>query len=179
MSVTIATPELANNDMDARLRKSVAFITWFVIIFVPAYSVVHTKLIKHPYTETDEKTFLWPWMILTKYSPIEYGGSEQYAVVTFPWSFILFIPFFYAFKSAWMLYQSNENRIVNSAQIVLASIVQYFLIFMVFKSQDDDIAQENLTIYFIPQILLIIIHSVLTLNWYITEFNEKTQANKK
>ena len=170
MSVTTAALDLVDNNLDKRLRRSVAIITWFIILFVPVYSKTETAL--RYYGPITEKSYLLPWIILTRYTPRDIFDSDQIAVVSFPWSFILFIPFFYAFKSAWMLYQSNENRIINSAQIVLASVVQYFLIFMTFKSQDDN-TPEKLTIYFIPQILLIILHGVLSINWFITEFNEK------
>ncbi|MCE7734879.1 MAG: hypothetical protein GPJ54_08390 [Candidatus Heimdallarchaeota archaeon] len=176
MSVTIANPELVDKNLDKGLRKSVAFITWFIILFVPVYSKTETSL--RYYGPITEKSYLLPWMIITQYTPKDIFNSDQIAVVSFPWSFILFIPFFYAFKSAWMLYQSNEDRINHSTQIVLASFVQYFLIFMTFKSQDDD-TPEKLTTYFIPQILLIIIHGVLALNWFIDEFNPKTKSNKE
>jgi hypothetical protein len=149
VSATTTKPEIVGEDIDKGLRRGVAIVTWIIILFIPVYSKTVTYLgIYGPITE---KTYIWPWMILTHYTLRDIYASDQYAVVAFPWSFILFIPFLYAFKSAWMVYKSNEQRIINSAQIIIASMVQYFLILMTFKSQNSD-TPETVTTYYVPQL---------------------------
>ena len=113
-------------NLDNEFRKIAALVTWIVILLVPAYSVT-TSQFSH-FGPIKERSFLWPWMILTQYTPSTSYEADQYAVVAFPWSFILFIPFFYALKAAWELYISNEQKAIKSGYIIIASIVQLFLI---------------------------------------------------
>lgn len=177
MSVATSVQEIVDDDIDKRLRMSVAIITWLTIIFVPIYSKTITGQSFHE-TITEE-SFIWPWMVLTRYTPQGSYNADQIAVVAFPWSFIMFIPFFYALKFTWNLYNSNEDRTMNSVKIVIASIIQYFLIFITYKSQDPSISDdETVTAYFFPQVILIIIHGILSINWFIKDINQSSQPKK-
>ncbi|MHA2028197.1 MAG: hypothetical protein ACW99A_11140 [Candidatus Kariarchaeaceae archaeon] len=172
-SSEVITGNLSEEDINENTRKIIAYITWFVIIFIPAYSVTDTNL-KY-YGPITEKAYIWPWMILTHYTPRDIYTSDQYAVVGFPWSIIIFIPFIYAIKSTWQIYISNENRAMHSAQIAVASVIQYFLLFMTFKSQstDETVVTEEVSKYLIPQIILIVLHGFFASKWFYESINIK------
>ena len=171
-----------NEDLDEGFRKIVAIVTWIVIILIPTYSVTLTRSTGdgiHPgiYITMREKSFLFPWMILTRYTPSVVYDADQFAVVAFPWSFILFIPFLYALRASWQIYSTNEQKALNSAYIIIASIVQLFLIFMTYQSQTSKAANiETISVYYIPQIMLIVLHSIIGFRWYVEELG---QARKK
>ncbi len=183
--VSVVIPK---EDLNSDYRKFVAIVTWIVIVCIPAYSLTITPTgktddIYHTAIVIEEKTFLWPWMILTKYTiPVGYDSANQYAVVAFPWSFILFIPFLYALKASWHLYTSNDDKALNSGYIILASIVQLFLIFMTYRSQTTDPSEaasnETVTVYYIPQIALIIFHGIIGFRWYAEEISQTRKGLK-
>lgn len=112
-----------------------------------------------------ETTLFWPWMILTRYTPSHPHNDIQYSVVAFPWSFILFIPFLYVLKASWDIYFDNQNTQQKIVTVIVMSIIQIIILYATFWSQDfktkNRVESESLKVYFIPQILLIIIYSGL------------------
>ncbi|OLS20155.1 MAG: hypothetical protein HeimC2_38450 [Candidatus Heimdallarchaeota archaeon LC_2] len=161
--------QIINENLDDGFRKIVALITWIIILLIPAYSVTNTE--SGHFNSIKEKTFLWPWMILTQYTPSSGYNADQYAVVAFPWSFILFIPFLYALRTSWELYSNDEQKAIKSGFILVASIVQLFLISMTYKSQSPD-AFETISIYYIPQLILIVFHGIIGFRWYTDELKQ-------
>lgn len=179
--------EIPKEDLNSGYRKFVAIVTWIVIVLIPTYSLTITPTSKvddlnHSGLVLKEKTFLWPWMIITKYSAPVFYSANQYAVVAFPWSFILFIPFLYALKASWNLYSGNDNKALNSGYIMIASIVQLFLIYMTYQSQttkpSEAASNEVVTVYFIPQLFLLIFHGIIGFRWYIEEIAQTRKGLK-
>ncbi|MHA2253419.1 MAG: hypothetical protein ACXAD7_23885 [Candidatus Kariarchaeaceae archaeon] len=154
---------------DEKLRKYIMIVTWFVVLFVPTYSKVTTYSSWGP---IDETTFFWPWMILTHLQPTSEYSTDQYTVIAFPWSFILFIPFYYILKLSYELSKDNKERVVKASLIVITSLVQIGLIYMSFSSQGPYDPEEKKVLY-IPQLILFFVFALLAVMW----FYEETQVS--
>lgn len=146
---------------DTTLRKIIWIATWFVVLLIPAYGKVTSN-------NMTEKTFFWPWMILIRFTPVENYQSDQYTVVAFPWSILLFIPFLYILKLSWELSKSSEDRVLKSTYIVLISLIQIGLIAIAYSSQDPTVSEDK-SVWYVPQIILILLHAFLAGIWFFEE----------
>ncbi len=146
---------------DVTIRRFTWIATWFVVLLIPTYGKVTTS-------NMTEKTFFWPWMILIRFKPTENFQSDQYTVVAFPWSILLFIPFLYVLKLSWELSKSSDERVLKSTYIVLISLIQIGLIAITYSSQDPTISEDK-SVWYIPQIILIILHAILAGIWFSEE----------
>ena len=144
------------------LRFLLLIFTWMTVLFIPTYSV--TESLKEGIIMREE-TYFWPWMILIRFMPSQPHTSVQYSVVAFPWSYILFIPFIYILRASWTIWvEKNEiEKIVIN--IAIAAIIQIVILHMTFLSQDfsreTGVEEETITVYYVPQIILIFIYSTL------------------
>lgn len=161
-------------DDDSKTRKVVALLSWITVLFVPTYAVVITSNNYGPLTET---TYMWPWMVLIHLVPKEAFVSDQFVVAGFPWTFIYFLPFLYIIKLNWELYNSNEDRMKKTAFSAVAAAIQIGIIAMTFESQSPFITEEK-NVYYIPQIILLVIHLVFTVIWYFEEMQAAMQVSK-
>lgn len=134
-------------------------LTMIIVIFIPTYSNTHTVTRNG---RIRERSFQWPWMIITRYTPNSEYNADQLDVVAFPWSFILFMPFLYVLYQSWEMYISPKFEVMRSIKIILAAFGQGLILYMVSKSQDmDEVISESVTIYYVPHILVILIHGTL------------------
>ena len=161
---------------DSKTRKIIAVISWITVLFVPTYAVVITN---NGYGPLSETSFMWPWMVLVHIVPKEVFVSDQFVVSGFPWTFIYFLPFLYVIKLNWELYNSTEDRMKKTAFTALAAVIQIGIIAMTFESQSISIyVSEIKTIYYIPQIVLLVIHLTFTVIWYFEEMQAAMQVSK-
>ncbi|MFV2015494.1 MAG: hypothetical protein ACC656_08715, partial [Candidatus Heimdallarchaeota archaeon] len=136
--------------------------TWLIVLFVPTYSVTETlkegRFIR-------EVAYLLPWMILTRYTPNQSFNSDQYSVVAFPWSLIQFIPFLYVLRAAWRIYENKLNDRGNVTIVIVSAFIQIIVLYLTYLSQDfskeSGVDYESVKIYFLPQLLLITIYTLI------------------
>ena len=161
-------------DDDQKTRKVVALLSWIIVLFVPTYAVVITSNNYGPLTET---TYMWPWMVLVHLVPKKTFVSDQFVVSGFPWTFVYFLPFLYIIKLNWELYNSSEDRMKKIAFSAVATAIQVGIIAMTFESQSPLVNEEK-TIYYIPQIILLVMHLTLSVIWYFEEIQAAMQVSK-
>jgi hypothetical protein len=144
-----------------RIQRIITFFTWIVVLFIPTYSKVST--FSRSGGKIEETTYFWPWMILFRLQPIADFQSDQYLVLSFPWSFLIFIPFLLILKYSLRLTKDSKYQLLTSVSILVLSVVQMIVIRLLFPPQnlDDVVRSDEITIYYIPQLIIISIFSII------------------
>lgn len=159
---------------DSKLRKGVSILTWIIIFFVPTYGFTVTRSSQGVIKET---IYMLPWIIVIHHLPESNYVSDQFSIISFPWSFVLFLPSFYIAQQSWELYRSDKKQTENAMYILIAAIIQLGILNMTFKSQEIGIPEE-VTTRFIPQLLIIVIYLLLTVIWYSQKVNQALKPVK-
>ena len=162
------------NRSNSNQFKRLSVLNLVTIIFIPTISIVEVIRGASVLLET---TFYWPWLILIRLQPDAIYLSDQWLVSGFPWNLLIFAPFLYAVRASIDLYQSSENRNQNVLYVSLAALVQLLIIFVMSKSQFG--VTEEVKIYYVPQILLLVINGFIGLTGSFNEYQEKLTAAKK
>lgn len=160
---------------DSKLRKGVSILTWIIIFFVPTYGFTITRSSQE--AQIEETIYMLPWIIVIHHLPQSNYVSDQFSIISFPWSFVLFLPFFYIAQQSLELYRSDKKQTENAMYILIAAIIQLGILNMTFKSQEIGITEE-VTTRFIPQLLIIVIYLLLTVIWYSQKVNQTLKPAK-
>ncbi len=148
-------------------EKILSSISAIIVLTVPTISFVTTSRF-HNISET---SFMWPWMVVIRLQPSSYFESDLYNFILPPWTLIVYLPFLFLLKACFTQFRGEEFKAKTSGTIVLLALLQIFVIWMLFQSQDpsDLTITEERTIYYLPQLAILILQGVYTVRTYFEE----------
>ncbi|MCY3411111.1 MAG: hypothetical protein INQ03_05665 [Candidatus Heimdallarchaeota archaeon] len=152
-------------------RKAIASISAFIILFIPTFSKVITNT-SSSIGHIVESTWYWPWLTLIHKVPSDRYLADQWIASGLPWSIIVFFPFFYALRACYQMYMNEEKSTLKSLIISVAALGQLIIIFVMSKSQPDYI-NEEVSIYYIPQLALMVINVLYFIKHFQNAFDKQ------
>ena len=154
IKLTISNNEIGFTMLFNDKNKLISLISSVIILFVPTLVVTNTNGIR----SITETTIFFPWLIFIRLVPENpQFGTDMWNFVTPPISFIIFIPFLICLKYNLEILYRDLDYDEFSLKCTLLSIIQIFLLFILFQSQENRI-DESVSYYYFPQILIIIIN---------------------
>ncbi len=160
-----------NNDMKS--RRFITLVSYIIIIFIPVYAKIETTIINDKVVEI---TYMWPWLVIKYLTTPSIFQSQQVAVTGFPWIFIIYIPFFYALKFIYNLYNDNTNRVRVLSNAFISVIIQLAII-MIYFARDPTVIETRKIIY-TPFYILIPLYLYFIAIWYLEESQAALQVSK-
>ncbi|MDH5401336.1 MAG: hypothetical protein OEY49_02495 [Candidatus Heimdallarchaeota archaeon] len=159
---------VVNSSYNSNIDDKYFLVTSIIVLLIPTIAKIQSS-----YGSMVEMLYYFPWMLLIRFTPNSDFNSDQYTIISFPWSFIIFIPFFYVIYLSYQLRNPGEDKMEKAIYVILASLIQIIVIYVTFLSQYISV-QEERSVYYIPELLIIFIYLYRVYVWFI----EETKPNK-
>ena len=164
----VVEEEAAVTGQSNAVEQRLAVFTALVVLVVPTIGITVTDRV----LSITETTLMWPWMILVRLQPDSpLLRADMYNFVLPPFSLLIFIPFLFALRYAYTQFRGGERKELTAGKIALMALVQMLLIFVVYASQELGVREDN-TIYFIPQLLVLLVQGGFGVRWYVDTVQE-------
>ena len=158
-----------------RTERILALLSTFIIILVPTVGI--NRILG--YYRVLESSYFWPWLILIRYQPNNAAfATDMYHFVLPPWSLFVHLPFLFALRYLYDQFNSYGKKERNAGLIAILSLVQMFIIWVAYQSQEPDI-MENYRLIFLPELLLLFIQGYFGVKWYMEKTRSALEKSKQ